>query len=80
MNQLMILTRDYWPYRDLELFFKTILQNSSLTFDSVVIFYVMIQNNMIVNKVIHKKFFNETDSLTVYSTIHASRMWKKFRT
>ena len=42
MNQLMILTRDYWPYRDLELFFKTILQNSSLTFDSVVIFYVMI--------------------------------------
>lgn len=80
MNQLMILTRDYWPYRDLELFFKTILQNSLLTFDSVVIFYVMIQNNMIVNKVIHKKFFNETDSLTVYSTIHASRMWKKFRT
>lgn len=80
MNQLMILTRDYWPYRDLELFFKTILQNSLLTFDSVVIFCVMIQNNMIVNKVIHKKFFNETDSLTVYSTIHASRMWKKFRT
>lgn len=80
MNQLMIFTRDYRPYRDLELLFKTILQNSSLTFDSVVIFYVMIQNNMIVIKVIHKNFFNETDSLTVYSTIHAWRMWKKFRT